>query len=92
MRPPKTISTIKQHFKKRLFERYGLVINRNQYQALNQQIQNGKAKFILKQSRDKTHFLVELDAQPVYVVYNKKLGGICTALKLEWLPNSPKPA
>ena len=76
----KKSSDLKLHFRKRLFERYGLLVNKQELRNINILIKSGKAKHILTESCSRSHFLVEVKNTPVYVVYNKNLHTCVTAL------------
>lgn len=77
----------REHFKKRLFERFGLTINRYKYKEIVDKIQNNQAKRIETQSRRLTLYLVEIQGIPVKVVYDHQRKTVVTALTLDMDPN-----
>lgn len=77
----------REHFKKRLFERFGLTINRYKYKEIVDKIQNNQAKRIETQSRRLTLYLVEIQGIPVKVVYDHQRKTVVTTLTLDMDPN-----
>lgn len=82
----KKLADLAAHFKKRILERYGITINREQYRELCERMIIGKGRFLGKESNARTHWLLWIEEQWVYVVYNKVLGGLVTALPKEAIP------
>jgi catabolite regulation protein CreA len=76
------------HFKKRVKQRYDLEINRFVYQQLVDQIQDGQAEFIQKQSNRISVFWVMYDDIRIRVIYDKSRKTLVTALppdgEIEW--------
>lgn len=68
------------HAKKRLQQRFGININRHEYQELVKQIKCGRAKFLKRESNRVTLFLVEWQGRYIRVVYDGIRKNIVTAL------------
>lgn len=68
------------HAKRRFIERYGLEVNRKDLRFMINQIQNGKAKLIERQSHRVSKWRVKFADRNVYVVYDKMRKSIVTAL------------
>lgn len=83
-RSPKTRANLIAHTKQRFLERYQIQINSAQIKSWNQDIQSQKenVKFLGKQSLSRTFYVID---EKYYVVYNKNLKSICTALTPEMM-------
>jgi hypothetical protein len=73
----------RRHAKRRAQERFGLEVNHEQYRELVRQIQVGKAQFIERQFRSRTHWWVTIDGKQARVVYDKDRHTIITFLPEE---------
>jgi hypothetical protein len=80
------------HAKRRALERYNLGLNREQLNELTQMIQQGKSRFLEKQSlRVSIHELQAFD-RTLYVVYDKNRKTIITFLPLQYIENLETPS
>lgn len=90
--------TQRDHFKRRMMERYGLTVNRHEYRFMVEMIQNGEAEFIEKQSNRVSAFWLNLTVDDgvgnseivrVRVIYDKLRKTLVTALppegEIDWL-------
>lgn len=71
----------RNHFKRRLKERYGIKISNCQYHKLIKDVQTGKAMSLRSQSKTRTIFELDIQGKPVIVVYSKSQHNLVTALK-----------
>lgn len=67
----------------RAMQRYGLALNRHDYQQLVKRIQRNEGKFLLRESNRLTHWQIDVEGQDVVVVYDKKRATIVTFLPPE---------
>lgn len=79
-RKPKDIYELKSHSARRLEERYGFENGVETAEKITQSIRNYEAKFLWRESKSRTHWLVEVDGRNVIAVYNKNVKFICTVL------------
>ncbi len=70
------------HFKERLQRRYSIECNQAMYRFLIEQIYNGQARFLKKQSNSKIIFEVYICGEPVWGVYDRNTREFRTALEL----------
>lgn len=68
------------HGKRRLFERFGLSLNRQQLRDLVWQIRNSTGVFVRRQSNTRSHWIVTHEGKDLYVVYDNHRQEIVTAL------------
>lgn len=73
----KTVADLKRHFAKRLAQRYDLFIKPD---IFNEMITNNETEIIEKVSIARSIHLCIIEGREIIVVYNKKLGSVCTAL------------
>ena len=73
----KTKNDLIKHALRRFEERYGQRINEVQVHQWNKDIQEGRGKFLEKQSHTRTVFLLE---GKIYAIYNNALNSICSFL------------
>lgn len=59
------------HFKKRMFERHGLIINKERINEICKLIQNGKSTFVKKQSNRIVIHDIMFDGKSIRIVYDK---------------------
>lgn len=69
-----------RHAVKRLAERHGIFVSRESYEDLVQKIQNGKARFIDKQSCRISRYVVRCQGQDIFVAYDCHRHTIVTVL------------
>lgn len=70
----------KRHAIRRLYERYEIAINDNQYQDIVNLIQRCKARFILRQSNRVTAFEIEFKQRKLIALYDSHRKSIITFL------------
>lgn len=75
-----------RHVQKRAIERFGINLSEAQQQALIRQIQQGNAKFVIKQSNRITIFDVEHEGNTIRVVYDKDRKSLATVLTTDMNP------
>jgi hypothetical protein len=75
----KTSADCERHFRVRLLQRYGLSVG-DRYRELCEDIRQGRAQFVDKESNTRTHYTMVIDGQDVRVVYDKLRGALVTAL------------
>ena len=63
---------VRDHFNIRLYERYGIVITKEEYQNLIDQIHRGEAKLVEVQSLTRKVYKISLRDKEMFVVYNPK--------------------
>jgi hypothetical protein len=82
-RPPKLRRDVRTHFLRRLKERYGIELTVQECKALER---CGTGCFLHRDSLSRTWYLVKIDEQWVYCLYQKNLG-FTTVLTAEhfWL-------
>ena len=73
----------RRHFNRRALERLGVKVNGRQYDALVADIQEGRARFVERQSNRITVWRVEIEGEPCGVVYDKLRGTLVTVLTVE---------
>lgn len=73
----------RRHAKKRAFERYGLVLNKFDFQTIILRIQTNKAKFIERQTNRITIWELTVHDILCRVVYDKQRKQIVSFLPLE---------
>lgn len=73
------------HFKRRLFERYGIEINRIEYSELCERLRRNGADvlYVRAESNTRTHWIIEIQGVKVRAVYDKARGQLVTALPPE---------
>lgn len=79
----------RHHAKVRAIERYGLVLNRHEYQALVAQIQSGAAVCLGRSSCRVTHWIVTHGETRLYALYDRLRKAIITFLPPEALESPP---
>lgn len=79
MKRPKKADQVK-HAKRRFKARLGLRLTPKLYAAMIQNIQDGDAELVEKQSNRVSIFKVELDGNKLSVVYDKNTKAIVTVL------------
>jgi hypothetical protein len=77
---PKTIIDLRKHAKRRAFERYGLELNKADYNACVKIIQDAQSEPILEQSNTRTWHKIKYKDKEALVVYDRKRHGIVTFL------------
>jgi hypothetical protein len=80
MRRAKTRHVLNVHAKHRAYQRYGVLLNKESLRELVRQIQTGAARFILRQSCNRTLWEIDLNGRPARVIYDSRRGTICTFL------------
>lgn len=75
------------HARRRIQERFGVQFANTL--AVVDDIQNGRLRFIRKQSNRLSMYETEFDNKPAVVVYDKQRKVLVTAFPLEWL-DQPK--
>lgn len=70
----------RKHFKRRLFERYGLLVNREEVNEMVRMIQNNNSECIEQQSLRKSLHKVVFRDREILVVYDKMRKTLVTAL------------
>lgn len=73
----KTVADLKRHFSRRLAERYDLFIKP---EIFTEMIQESRSEVIEKVSIARSIHRCWIDGREIIVVYNRKLGSVCTAL------------
>lgn len=68
------------HAKRRIEQRYGIRIDRSQYNNLCNQIRLKKSRYLGRQTSSRTVHQVKLDQLKLIVVYNSHSSNICTVL------------
>ena len=68
------------HAKKRILERYGIVLNQDSFFELVKQIRNQIAKFVKRESSCRTQWIVYINGQEVPVIYDNNKRTIVTFL------------
>lgn len=71
------------HFKQRLAERYGIVINRYKYKQLCSAVGGKGTRFLTRQSRRVSIFLMDIDGLQIPVVWDAYRGRLVSALPPE---------
>lgn len=66
------------HAKERAKQRYGLVLNRSHILLMVEKIQELEAIFLCKESRTRTHYIVEHDGTWMIAVYDRGKKNIAT--------------
>lgn len=69
-----------QHFKKRMYERHGLVIGKNEYNKILNNVKSGDAEFVEKQSLRVSKYIVEYNGIKLIVIYDKQRKTLVTVL------------
>jgi len=82
---PKTRESLFNHAKKRLLERYGIVLTQQIYDFLQSKIKNKDALFLKTESNTRRHLAIRLEGKWIPVVYNTSLNAIATFLPQEAL-------
>ena len=72
-----------RHALQRIHKRYGFKLSRKQLRSLIHQIQGGSARFIERESNNRSKFVVQHEGEELLVVYDKKRKMIVTALPTE---------
>ena len=70
------------HFRLRLYDRYGLYVDNAGVEKLVRIIQTSHLQPLYKKSIRTTVFLMEIEGQPVKVVYDKKRKELITAIPI----------
>lgn len=73
----------RKHFKRRMFERYGVEINRKDIETIVKSIQNREAKFLSRTSNRVTLWEVDYQGLAIPVVYDSQRKTVVTALPQE---------
>ncbi len=81
MSSSKKLDDIRKHFRKRLFQRYGITISKEDYRNISKLIKDGKSLCLPRQRH-----LVHINGQEVVVVYDESRDSLITALPL-WSAN-----
>lgn len=68
------------HFKSRLWERYGIRINRSRYRDLCEQVEKHRARLLVRQSRRVSILLLEIDELMIPVVWDGFRSRLVSAL------------
>lgn len=71
------------HTKNALRDRYHIDLTEDHYNELNKKVQSGQAELVIKQTNSRTIWKVPNPYNPsefIYLVYNKNLSAVCTAL------------
>lgn len=76
----KTRERLFKHTRRRALERYGFVLNAESYREMVNFIQTNQAKFIHRESRNRTHWIIDYQCHKFICVYNKELNCIATIL------------
>ena len=76
--------TIKKHAKERAGERFGIIFDQKTHDEVIKIIQDGKAKFVERQSNRITLFDVFIDGKECRVVYDKERKTIVTFLNKDY--------
>ncbi len=71
------------HARRRAEERYGVELTGHARKMINSQIQDGKAKFLFRQSGRVTHWMVNFEGKDMFAVYDKKNNQVVTFLPME---------
>lgn len=70
----------RKHAKRRIRERYGISVNRHQLRDIAEQIRQGRALFVERQSNRVTRWVVEYQGKKILVIYDSLRGNVVTAL------------
>lgn len=74
-----------RHTQKRFVQRFGVIINKDTYNALCVQIRENRAEFISKTSNRVSLFWITLHDVRYPVVYDRVRGTIATVLNPDWI-------
>jgi len=86
----KTAALLNSHARLRSAQRYGVALTKKLRRQLLQQIrEQNAAKFLKRQSRTRTHWLITLGDKPAVVVYDKTRHTIVTVLPECCVPPAP---
>lgn len=77
--------TVKGHFRRRMSQRFGIIVTQQIENELLKQISTGKATPLYKQSLTKSCFQVSLNDLQFAVIYSNKYKTLVTAFPLEWV-------
>lgn len=72
--------TVKEHFKRRMYERWGILLKNGQEQGIVSLIQEGKAKFVGRQSNRVTVWNVPYLGMTIPMLYDSLRKQMITAL------------
>lgn len=75
---------MKEHVKKRFFQRFGFELTDNMLDSVISQIRKQKSVFLEKQTNTRSVHLVEVSGKKVVVVYNSERKLIHTCFPLSW--------
>ena len=73
------------HFKRQLYRRYRVRLNRHEYRALCDVVRSGRATFLRRQSQRVSIYALEINGTTVPVVYDAMRHRLVTALPQEAL-------
>jgi hypothetical protein len=68
------------HFKKRLWQRYGICLDKEEILAIIDNIQNGRAIFVEKQSNRTSSWIVKIEQKNITIIYDRLRKTLVTAL------------
>jgi len=68
------------HFKRRIKQRYGVTIDRQEYRALIRKIQNNKSVCLGRQSSNRTVHQVPFRGVQIIVIYDSRASNIVTTI------------
>jgi hypothetical protein len=69
-----------RHAIRRIGERYGLLVTRQDLEEMEEQIRSGKSEYLGAESLNISRHVVTFSDVQIIVLYNKRLHTICTAL------------
>ena len=76
-----------RHFIRRALQRYGLTINKGDYDYINSQIPNSLVGF--KTTNGRSQHLIDFKGELMIVCYDKKRSGVVTVLPKESMLQEP---
>ena len=79
-RKPKTPAIVRQHFRRRLRERYGLDATKGDIEAIEAQITTGDGRFVWRESYNRSHWQVDYGGETILVVFDRRRNAVVTAL------------
>lgn len=81
----KTKKKLRKHVKRRVQERYGILLNDQQITDIENKIRSGKSRLVHAQSRKNRLHVVEFDLMTLPVVYDNQRGCLITVFPPETL-------
>lgn len=75
---------MKEHVKKRFFQRFRFELTDNMLESMISQIRKQKSTFLEKQTNTRSLHVVEVNERKVVVVYNSERKMIHTCFPLSW--------